>query len=1498
MTQPEHLIPPNDTGSDTFARFKYQAHVTFPYCFELTRDYSIQSVFTEHIEDIALDLGSSWRFLQVKTRDGGLGPWTFSEVVRSGALHSLWRAFQAVGPSLKATYELQLEGALKNGDELAGIASGKSPDDAFRIVASAVGATGKDVESFAGRLRVRDLPLRRSIIADNLRLLGKAAPHLAAGEIERTYVEALVAIESAMTADRLEGTWPAALFSEPDDRMRLRIESKRISRDRAQQIFVAILRPVPASSDSATTSPTTRAVPFILPQLDVPTFTGRSDELGLLEAILLRTTGEKISSIAGVSGSGGIGKSALACHFAELHRNHFRDGVIGLRVDGKEAIAIAREFARCAFAEVDPDDDRDPSAIMQEIFRDRSALLIFDNADSVSVRELLPGGSRCAVIITTRDRGLPVALGIPDSAKLDLSPLSSDEAVALLERLVGERVVTDRDAASRISELVGNLPLAIQIAGATLQVQAWRPLQDYENELRQEKERLSVLRVRGDSELDVRASFSLSLRLLDSSDVDFFASLAVCAQDGFSILGAAASNGSDERTAQERLTQLFRLSLVNRSSAGASRFVLHPLLWLFAHEQAEERGLLDLAETRHRDFFASLVKTRDATEPEVAALLGEEIDELVTAAESMQRSGVVDYGYVIRLEPFFQRHGYWEKAANIFAAFLHSAERTEDWSAVVQLQLQQAKFLALRGRLVDAERLLLPLEHTVGRIEPEGLRRLAAAMVLNSLGGVLQRQGDFDRAVDAFRRSHDFLISLADVRGQAVVLNSLGGVLQRQGDFDRAVDAFRRSHDLLVRLHDTRGQAMVLNSLGGVLQRQGKFDQAVEALGRSAEIDRESGNRRGEAMTLNSLGGALQRKGDFDEAAEKFRRSGAIDEELGNRRGEAMTLNSLGGILQRQGDFDGAMNVLRRSEHLLTELGDARGEAMVLNSLGGVMQRKGDFAGAVEVLRRSATIEGRLGNERGEAMVLNSLGGVLQRQGKFDEAVVALRKSYAISEELHDQRSEAMVLNSLGGVLQRQGKFDEAVVALRKSYAISEELHDQRSEAMALNSLGGVLQRQGKFDEAVVAFRRSYAISEELHDQRSEAMVLNSLGGVLQRQGKFDEAVVAFRKSQAISEELHDQRSEAMVLNSLGGVLQRQGEFDEAVVAFRDSYELELTLENLRGQAMVLNSLGGVLQRQGKFDDAVVAFRKSYAISQELHDQRSEAMVLNSLGGVLQRQGKFDDAVVAFRKSHAISEELHDQRSEAMVLNSLGGVLQRQGKFEEAVIAFRKSYAISEELHDQRSEAMVLNSLGGVLQRQGKFEEAVGVFRKSHAISEELHDRRSEAMVLNSLGGVLQRQEKLEEAVGVLRRSHALLVSAGDQRGQAMVLNSLGGVLQRQGEFNEADAAFRESVAIGEKLRDKRHLAMVHTAFGRALVRRDTSAAVDELRKGFELDAELRNRKGVGIVAPILVEALMSLGRTEDASAICERALSIAPEHRRLLQLKRDLDSRHVDRKK
>jgi dephospho-CoA kinase len=524
-----------------------------------------------------------------------------------------------------------------------------------------------------------------------------------------------------------------------------------------------------------------RKVPFILSQFDVSYFTGREDELKRLEELLLKKDEPKICSIVGLTGSGGIGKSAVACHFAELHKTDFPDGIIGLRVDGKDIDTIAREFANLYGEEIEPADTREASTIMQDVFRHRQLLLIFDNAIDSSIRSLLPGGNRCAVIITTRDRGLPAFLDTPQEGRIDIDILLDPDAMLLLERLLGkDRVAAERGAAHEIIKLVGNLPLGLRIVGATLQIETRRSLVDYVQSLREERDRLRKLTIRGAVHLDVRASFMLSLKLLTRNEIDFFSCLSVCAKDSFSLQAAMAATGCDEETADETLAFLHRLSLVNYAQSNANRFVFHTLILLFAQELAVERSLQDLAAERHAKFFIEFVKSSDLNNPSVSHFVAEELEDIILAAEWLQSQNKADYELAIKLETFFQRHGHWRQALKLMTGFLELAERIEDWNAAVQLRIQQSKYQSLCGEWQKAYESLNPISSILGRIQDKTSRLHCEAMWLNTLGVILQRQGKFDEAVDVFQSSYNLLLKLEDLHGQAMVLNSLGGVFVEQ----------------------------------------------------------------------------------------------------------------------------------------------------------------------------------------------------------------------------------------------------------------------------------------------------------------------------------------------------------------------------------------------------------------------------------------------------------------------------------------------------------------------------------------------------------------------------------------------------------------------------------------------------------------------------------------------------------------------------------------------
>src|SRR5258708_2651476 len=205
---------------------------------------------------------------------------------------------------------------------------------------------------------------------------------------------------------------------------------------------------------------------------------------------------------------------------------------------------------------------------------------------------------------------------------------------------------------------------------------------------------------------------------------------------------------------------------------------------------------------------------------------------------------------------------------------------------------------------------------------------------------------------------------------------------------------------------------------------------------------------------------------------------------------------------------------------------------------------------------------------------------------------------------------------------------------------------------------------------------------------------------------------------------------------------------------------------------------------------------------------------------------------------------------------------------------------------------MVLNSLGGVYQRQGKFEEAGKALRESQAISEELKDQRSLAMVLNSLGGVYQRQGKFEEAGKALRESQELGEEVEEQRGLALGVNSLGGVYQRQGKFEEAVEAFQGSFALGKEA--ETHRVMVLTSWGKALLDHgQPEEAVEKLKASFEIEERLRKVQGLRMVMSSLVRALSIMGQIEEARLYCRRALTIAPDDKRLLKIQEQLSEPH-----
>src|SRR5581483_3318635 len=204
------------------------------------------------------------------------------------------------------------------------------------------------------------------------------------------------------------------------------------------------------------TVPQAGPVPRQLPPA-VPAFAGRGTELASLDEILAGATARPAPVvISAVSGTAGVGKTALAVHWAHRVAGQFPDGQLYVNLRGFDPSGQALDQAEAMRGFLDAFEvpvERIPAglpaqaALYRSLLAGKRVLVVLDNArDAGQVRPLLPGSPGSLAIVTSRNHhgGLVAAEG---AHPLTLDLLAVEEARDLLaSRLGADRVASEPGA--------------------------------------------------------------------------------------------------------------------------------------------------------------------------------------------------------------------------------------------------------------------------------------------------------------------------------------------------------------------------------------------------------------------------------------------------------------------------------------------------------------------------------------------------------------------------------------------------------------------------------------------------------------------------------------------------------------------------------------------------------------------------------------------------------------------------------------------------------------------------------------------------------------------------------------------------------------------------------------------------------------------------------------------------------------------------------------------
>jgi tetratricopeptide (TPR) repeat protein/transcriptional regulator with XRE-family HTH domain len=759
-----------------------------------------------------------------------------------------------------------------------------------------------------------------------------------------------------------------------------------------------------AAVGEPTHPPASPHVPKQLPA-DVSMFTGRDEQLAYLDELLPGATDQPTSVvITAVSGTAGVGKTALAVHWAHRVRDRFPDGQLYMNLRGYDSDqlvgpgeALSRLLAALGITGQNvPHDLDDRAARYRSALADRQILIVLDNAGSVEqVRPLLPGSSSSTVVVTSRD-SLAGLVAVDGAHRLELDLLPHAEAITLLRRLIGPRCDAEPEAAATLVEQCARLPLALRVAAELTVARPGIMLAELVADLAGEQRRLDLLDGGGDPHAAVRTVFSWSIHHLPPDTAAMFRLLGLHPGPDIDLFAATALAGANLDDAHRRLEMLSRVHLIQPSGLG--RYRMHDLLRAYAAELARAH---DTEQVRHGALSRLLDHFR------------------YTASVAMDTAYPFERGRRPRIPPADtltpelsdpNQATAWLDAElpNLLAAAQHAANH--GWPEhTLHLSVILHRHLRIRGRYPDAEALHRQALTTARLTGHRG----GELDTLIGLGEVHRLQGRYERVADHYQRALKIVHATGDRVGELDVLRGLGWVHLQQGGRERAANYFERASKIVHSTGDRVGELDVLRGLGCVHMAQCRYGPAADYFERALKIAHATGDPNGELDVLRGLGQVHLLRGRYEPAADYFERALKIVHSTGNRIGELDALRGLGQVHLLQGRYEPAADHFQRAFEIAHTTGNRIGELDALRGLGDVHLLQGRYEPAAGHYQRALKVALTIGSRNGQFEAMQGLGRVHHATGHPRDALTHHHQALAIATDLQQPADQVRAHDGL-----------------------------------------------------------------------------------------------------------------------------------------------------------------------------------------------------------------------------------------------------------------------------------------------------------------------------------------------------------------------------------------------------------------------------------------------------------------------------------------------------
>ncbi|MGW4115743.1 BTAD domain-containing putative transcriptional regulator [Actinosynnema sp. NPDC004786] len=659
----------------------------------------------------------------------------------------------------------------------------------------------------------------------------------------------------------------------------------------------------------AAAEPAPAITPAQLPRASA-SLIGRDEELKRLDGLL--ASHPEGGLVLVVTGPAGVGKTALALHWAQRVREDFPDGQMYVDLHGydpnQEPLGAGEVLSRFLRTLGVPSPDipvtvEERSALFRTLIADRRMVVMLDNArGSTELLPLLPGPPSC-VLVTSRRR-LVGLVAHAEARLVELDMLDLDASMAVVGRIAG-RAGEETAALRRLAVLCDGLPLALRIAAARLAVAPALRVAELVAELDDEHGRLAALGLE-DEDSTVRAALDASRRALSPLPARLLALLGLHPGPDVTAFVAAAMARVRVGEAQRALDALTAANLLSVNEPG--RYGAHDLVRVYMRTLAAELPPAERHEATSRmlDFYLHCADLADGRLPvgrgsvrvapehvpaetpklsgsaEAIAWLDAEQGNIIAAAELAAAPGS---------DPKWLVHA-WQLPYTLSRFFWLRADRTT-WLRTTEAALEAATTLG----------------------DPE-----ARFVMLFNLGIALAQFQRMDESLARHRQALEVARASGDVNAQARALTTVADMLQGLGRVDESEASYREALEVSRAAGSRWAEANAHHNLGLLHLASRRYDEAKNRLRAAVTMYREVGEQCGESACHTDLAMVLLESGEGAEAVASARTALSVASAAASPYHQAMAHDRLATVFDRQ-ELPGAVAHWQRALALFTELG-------------------------------------------------------------------------------------------------------------------------------------------------------------------------------------------------------------------------------------------------------------------------------------------------------------------------------------------------------------------------------------------------------------------------------------------------------------------------------------------------------------------------------------------------------------------------------------------------